>query len=493
MLTATPAQGWRFDGWSGDCTGGTRQTSVVIDADKACAATFSRIPGLFFLTMVVEGEGAVTSNPAGIECPSTCVALFPAGTTVDLTAHETSTSMVSFWFDDCAAPGALTNQIAMDADKRCRIRFVGLPAFPVAQFTFAPGVPRVGQVVTFDGNASHVFDPGAGTRDLAGIRRFAWNFDNAGAFEVNGTRGSAAIAQHAFQTSGLHQVLLRVEGGPFFPPADQDDTVVEVNVLAPVGALFGLTVNKAGAGEGSIATQPPGLIGCDTSCASAGPVLLEPGTVATLVARPEDSSSFAGWTGAGCSSSAASIQVTMNGARTCTAAFTPNQLQVTATATPSTIASGGQSRLDAIVTGGVPPYGFAWTPSASLDGSTVRDPLASPSITTTYSVVVSDATGASANAMVTVTVLSGALNACFTASQPGAFTVRMDGACSTGSIVEYRWWRNFRFAGQPADAATTTPLSPVFLYEITGPVTLRLEVVDNTGATHATTQAFTVQ
>jgi uncharacterized repeat protein (TIGR02543 family) len=320
-LIATPGVGWQFDGWSGDCAGSVRRTTVAMDGDRACAASFSRTPGLFLLTMIVEGDGSVTSSPAGIDCPGTCLAAFPAGTPVDLTAHETPTSMVSFWLDDCPTSGGRTNQVVMDADRTCRIRFVPPPAFPVAEFTFAPAAPRVGEVVTFDGGASHVFDPATNTSDAAGIRSFAWNFDNAGPFEARGTRGTAAVAQHAFQSSGVHQVLLRVEGGPFFPPADRAETVEEVTVLAAAGGLFGLTVDKAGGGSGSIATGPPGLIACDAGCASAGPVLLEPGTVVTLTAAAETGSTFTGWSGA-CAGTSPDVQVTMDAARTCTATFT---------------------------------------------------------------------------------------------------------------------------------------------------------------------------
>jgi hypothetical protein len=38
------------------------------------------------LTVTVEGNGTVTSSPAGINCPQTCSALFASGTTVTLTA-----------------------------------------------------------------------------------------------------------------------------------------------------------------------------------------------------------------------------------------------------------------------------------------------------------------------------------------------------------------------------------------------------------------------
>ncbi|VAW10764.1 hypothetical protein MNBD_BACTEROID03-2555 [hydrothermal vent metagenome] len=39
-VTATPDVGWRFDGWSGDLTGGTNPGSITMDGDRTVTATF---------------------------------------------------------------------------------------------------------------------------------------------------------------------------------------------------------------------------------------------------------------------------------------------------------------------------------------------------------------------------------------------------------------------------------------------------------------------
>jgi alpha-tubulin suppressor-like RCC1 family protein len=314
-LTATPDLGFAFDSWSGDCTGTAGEAVVAMDAGKSCHATFRRIPGSFLLSTVVEGEGSVTSAPDGINCPGTCLALYPAGTAVDLTAHETPRSLLSFWLDDCAAPGTATNRLVMDSDKQCRVRFVGQPAYPVSQFTFAPA-PHVGRVLTFDGTASHVFDPVTGTSDPR-LLSFSWDFDADGAFEASGSRAGTAVAQHAFQTAGDHAALLRVVGGPF----DTSDVSVEtVTVQEAVAPLFGLTVAKSGTGLGTLATDPPGLFRCGSGCDTAG-LLLEAGTLVTLTAEPSGDSTFSGWSGAGCTATGPTVQVTMSEARSCTATF----------------------------------------------------------------------------------------------------------------------------------------------------------------------------
>ncbi|MGC9331781.1 MAG: gliding motility-associated C-terminal domain-containing protein [Bacteroidales bacterium] len=56
--------------------------------------------------------------------------------------------------------------------------------------------------------------------------------------------------------------------------------------------------------------------------------------------------------------------------------------------------------------GGSPPYSFAWSPSTGLSSTTVANPTASPTSTTSYTVVVSDGNGCTATDNMTVTVNS---------------------------------------------------------------------------------------
>ncbi len=323
-LTAVPDLGWELESWDGDCSGTANSVAVTMDADKSCTATFRRRAGFFLLTMVVEGQGSVTSSPGMIACPGTCVGLFAAGTGVDLTATPASGNQVLFWAGDCPASDT-TNRIVMDADRQCRVRFTGQPEFAVAEFTHTPAL-RVGQIGTFDGSASYVFDPATLTRDLGAITSFAWDFDQDGGIEASGGRTAASIAQHAFQTSGDHVVRLRVEGGRFFDVDDEEQTVT---VLPADGPLFPLTVNKAGSGRGVVGTDPQGLFACREPCAGVGPLQLEADAVVTLTARAGVGSTFTGWSGAGCTTGAASVEVTMGAARVCTATFVQNQFTLT--------------------------------------------------------------------------------------------------------------------------------------------------------------------
>ncbi|TCO07460.1 pectate lyase family protein [Natronoflexus pectinivorans] len=45
QITATPASGWQFDGWSGDASGTDNPLTLVMNSNKSVTATFIEIPG----------------------------------------------------------------------------------------------------------------------------------------------------------------------------------------------------------------------------------------------------------------------------------------------------------------------------------------------------------------------------------------------------------------------------------------------------------------
>ena len=78
-----------------------------------------------------------------------------------------------------------------------------------------------------------------------------------------------------------------------------------------------LTIERAGGGSGTVSSSPAG-IDCGSTCTSA----FMPGSIVTLTALPAAGSTFAGWSGGGCSATGA-CQVTLNSDATITATFTP--------------------------------------------------------------------------------------------------------------------------------------------------------------------------
>ncbi|HSV76941.1 MAG TPA: gliding motility-associated C-terminal domain-containing protein [Bacteroidales bacterium] len=70
----------------------------------------------------------------------------------------------------------------------------------------------------------------------------------------------------------------------------------------------------------------------------------------------------------------------------------------------------GEVLLQAVVSGGTGPFVYSWSPATGLSNPAVSNPIASPSVTTIYTVTVTDANGCTDLATTTITV-SSALNA----------------------------------------------------------------------------------
>jgi uncharacterized repeat protein (TIGR02543 family) len=99
-LTATPASGSVFAGWSGACSGQASTCSVTMTSDQSVTATFAP---LYTLTVARTGTaGTVTSAPAGIACGTDCTEAYVAGTSVTLTATPGSGSAFASWSGVCA-------------------------------------------------------------------------------------------------------------------------------------------------------------------------------------------------------------------------------------------------------------------------------------------------------------------------------------------------------------------------------------------------------
>jgi hypothetical protein len=73
------------------------------------------------VTKVGTGNGRVTSEPAGIDCGSTCSESYPEGTVVTLSVKANGRSTFMGWKGDCSGTGPC--QVTMDAARQVRARF----------------------------------------------------------------------------------------------------------------------------------------------------------------------------------------------------------------------------------------------------------------------------------------------------------------------------------------------------------------------------------
>ena len=151
MLMAAPAPGSFFAGWSGDCTGSGPATTVKMDANKTCTATFN-LAVILTVKKAGSGNGTVTSNPAGIDCGVDCSESYPPNTTVTLTATADAGSLFSGWGGDCVGTDPNT-VVTVDVDKTCIATFdrsapVGGTTQPVNRPTVTWPWPVMGLALT---------------------------------------------------------------------------------------------------------------------------------------------------------------------------------------------------------------------------------------------------------------------------------------------------------------------------------------------------------
>lgn len=103
-LTATPDAGQSFSGWGGECAGAAATCTVVMSQARSVSAAFTPIVAASHtLNVSVNGNGQVTSQPAGISCGSTCAANYVTGTTVTLTATPGGGQTLTGWGGACTS------------------------------------------------------------------------------------------------------------------------------------------------------------------------------------------------------------------------------------------------------------------------------------------------------------------------------------------------------------------------------------------------------
>ncbi|PYM63053.1 MAG: hypothetical protein DME11_17930, partial [Candidatus Rokuibacteriota bacterium] len=131
-LTATPAVGSVFTGWSGGGCSGTDPCMVTVTAATTVTATFALQNFTLTLAPSGTGTGTVTSAPAGIDCGATCTASYAYNTTVTLTATPAVGSVFTGWSGG-GCSGTAPCVVTVTAATTVTPTFVTvLPALPAA-------------------------------------------------------------------------------------------------------------------------------------------------------------------------------------------------------------------------------------------------------------------------------------------------------------------------------------------------------------------------
>ncbi|MCG3118584.1 MAG: hypothetical protein ALAOOOJD_00804 [bacterium] len=183
-LTATPAVGYEFSGWSGDLTGSTNPATITMDGNKTVTATFTILQ--YSLTVNSLDSGIVVLNPPG--------GIYDAGTAVTLTAVPDSGYQFSGWSGDLTG-SANPDTITMDGNKNITATFIVLPQYTLTlntlgsgsvAFNPAGGVYDAGTVVTLTATADPGFQFTGWSGDLSGVA-------NPDSITINGNKSVTAI------------------------------------------------------------------------------------------------------------------------------------------------------------------------------------------------------------------------------------------------------------------------------------------------------------
>jgi hypothetical protein len=161
-LTASPASGSSFSGWSGGGCSGTGTCTVTMGADQAVTASFAANPHTLTVSLVGSGSGSVTDNDGQIDCPGTCSHSYAAGSTVILYAVAAAGSTFSGW-SGAGCEGTAFCVVNMDTAHTVTATFTTIPPSTLTVRTWGSGS---GSVTSGDGgincpvtcSASYAYD-----------------------------------------------------------------------------------------------------------------------------------------------------------------------------------------------------------------------------------------------------------------------------------------------------------------------------------------------
>lgn len=367
-LIATPDTGNTFAGWAGGDCSGTDSCVVTVTADTSIEAAFVKRQFTINVTPNGNGNGNVTSIPAGIDCGSACSAKFDVGTQVMLQLTPGAGSTFVGWTGTgCTGTGPCI--VSINGDTTVQASFALNNSLVVTRTGSGTGT-----VTSSDGsiscgtNCSHQYSPNSMVT-LTATAGAQSNFtgwmgggcSGTGPCIVSVSAATAVTATFTLQTFTL-TTTLSGNGGGVVKSIDNNincganclflysyGTMVTLNATANTGSTFSgwsgngcsetgacvvaiatatavtatftlnqytLQVNKNGGGTGAVTSNVGGL-NCGATCSTQ----INYNTVVTLTAAATNGSTFAGWSGGGCSGTGTCVQ-TMSANSTVTARFT---------------------------------------------------------------------------------------------------------------------------------------------------------------------------
>ena len=339
-LTATPAVGYTFSGWSGDATGATNPVSVTMDAAKSVTANYTA--NTYALT-ITSAHGTVVANPT----PSP----YAYNTVVSLTATAAVGYTFSGWTGD-ATGTANPVSVTMDAAKSVTANYTAN--------TYALTITSAhGTVIANPTPSPYAYNTVVSLTATAavGYTFSGWTGDVSGTTNPVSVTMDAAknvTANYTLNTYAL--TIISAHGTVVANPSPSPyayNTVVSLTATAAAGYTFsGWTGDVSG-------TTNPVSVTMDaaksvtanytlntyalTIISAHGTVVANPSpspyaynTVVSLTATAAVGYTFSGWSG-DASGTANPVSVTMDAAKNVTANYTTNNYALTITSAHGTV------------------------------------------------------------------------------------------------------------------------------------------------------------
>ncbi|MFH1867098.1 MAG: IPT/TIG domain-containing protein [Patescibacteria group bacterium] len=302
-LTATPAAGFHFNSWSGDCilpVVGTNCT-VQMAGDQEVGALFSA--STYTLSITKDGEGTVLSDPAGIDCSDNCTstsASYTGGPWVTLTATPELGYVFAGWGGSCMGTGDCA--VIMGSNKTVGAKFLPVETLSVTKVgTGSVMSLPAGINCGADCDYDYVEDTSVTLTAVAGV-----GFQFTG-WEVN---GSDTVCSDI----GSCIVIM-------------DDAKAVKATFEVVIVNYKLTVVRSGTGTGLVTGGAPAGIDCGADCNE----IYQEGTNISLIASAGIGSEFTGWLVNGQDAVCPGLgdcSLTMDGVKTVTASFKPKEFEL---------------------------------------------------------------------------------------------------------------------------------------------------------------------
>ncbi|MDP2606180.1 MAG: NPCBM/NEW2 domain-containing protein [Deltaproteobacteria bacterium] len=321
-------------------------------SNEGCATTAAAMTA-FTLTVSKSGTGTGTVTATGISCGADCSEVYTSGTSVVLTATAAAGSTFSGW----TGTGCGTGTVTINGTMTCTATFTSTPTGSVVYLSDLAWVSATsgwgpverdrsnaelpagdGRTLTIRGK---MYAKGLGVHALSDITYvlngkystfladvgvddevfgrgsvvFQVWLDGAKQFDSGVVTGVSAVKSINVDVTGKTTLRLVVTDGGDGIGSDHADwadaRLTPTTAVAPTS--YSLTVSKSGTGTGTVAATG---ISCGADCSE----VYTSGTSVVLTATAAGGSTFAGWSGGGCTGTG-TCTVTMSAATTVTATF----------------------------------------------------------------------------------------------------------------------------------------------------------------------------